>query len=151
MFFGIYIFNTVWIVETIPILHDEKIIFYRERDSKATTTFASWLVMGVPLGSLAAIFDLLFTIPIYTLSSMRPGLDHFLIFYVAFYLVVIVNLYIMHLVAAITPSPIIHTILFPGLIVPLQVDKPTKPTAVLVYLYDILDIIANDSTIDVLI
>ncbi len=123
LFAGVYIFNTVWIVETIPSLHEEKLIFYRERDSKATTTFASWVTIGVQLAALAALFDLLLIIPIYFLSELRLGAGYFVIFYLAVYLNMLANLYIMHLVAALTPNPMIHTIFFPGLIVPLQVQN----------------------------
>ena len=126
LFAAVYIFNTVWIVETIPSLHEEKLIFYRERDSKATTTLASWLTIGVQLACLAALFDLLFIIPIYFISGLRAGSNYFVIFYLAVYLNMLANLYIMHFVAGITPNPMIHTIIFPGIIVPLQVMTCTN-------------------------
>jgi hypothetical protein len=123
LFVACYIMNTVWLVEIIPTLHEDKVMFYRERDASATSTMASWITQGLCTAACALIFDFLFCIPVYALSRLNRSVENFFFFFAVVYALMLANLYVQQLIAAVTPSPMIHTIFFPGLIVPLQVGK----------------------------
>lgn len=120
LFVACYIMNTVWLVEIIPTLHEDKVMFYRERDASATSTTASWITQGLPTAACALVFDMIFCVPVYAISRLNRSVESFLFFFVVVYVLMLANLYIQQLIAAVTPSPMIHTIFFPGLIVPLQ-------------------------------
>ena len=58
----IYIIVNLWMVEVVPIMQEDKVIFYRERDANATSTFACWVVMGLPT-SIALSFVIFAILP----------------------------------------------------------------------------------------
>jgi hypothetical protein len=121
LFLASYIANTVWLVELIPALHEDKVLFYRECDAQATSVVASWLSMGLVTAAATFVFDLLHCLPIYLLSGLFLSVRHFVIYLMAVYLLVVANMCLDHLIAAFSPSSIIHILLSPGLTVPLQV------------------------------
>ena len=41
-------------IEITPMIHEEKILFYREREVKAVTTFAKWTTAQIPVAALIA-------------------------------------------------------------------------------------------------
>jgi hypothetical protein len=112
----------VWVIEIVPGLHEEKIIFYRERSAHATTTVATWLSMGLPMFFMSAIICLAYTLPAYYLSALRPGLGHYLIYFLVLYLGMVVHILLQYLTAGLTPNPMIHTLIFPGLAIPFEVS-----------------------------
>jgi hypothetical protein len=126
-FFASFVVTCVWVIEIVPGLHEEKVIFYRERAALATTTFATWFSMGLPMLFMSLIICVAFTLPAYFLSGLRTGVTHYLVYFSVLYLGVIVHILMQYLTAGITPNPMIHTLIFPGLIIPFEVDPPSIP------------------------
>jgi hypothetical protein len=120
-FFACFVATIVWLIEIVPGIHEEKLIFYRERAAKATTTFASWIAMGLPMIAISSFICLLFSIPAALIGGLQSDIEHFLKFFLIIYLGVIIHIAIQYLCAAISPSPMIHTLLFPGIIFPFEV------------------------------
>ncbi len=121
LFITSYICCNLWLIEIAPALHTEKIIYYRERHAKATTPFATWVSKEIPLAIASLIFTLCYCVPIYYISGLRSGFVHFLNFYFILYLSVISNLVLQNLIANCTPNTAIHTLLYPGLLIPVKV------------------------------
>lgn len=126
LFAGCYFMTTVWLVEIIPSLHEAKVMFYRERDASATSTMASWITQGLPTAACAIVFVMLFCVPVYTISGLNKSIGNFMFFFAVMYVLTIANLFVQQAIATITPSPMIHTIFFPGLVVPIQVFLDLK-------------------------
>ena len=120
-FFASFIATCVWVIEIVPGLHEEKIIFYRERAANATSTFASWVSMGLPTILMSFVISFAFAMPAYYLSGLRPDISHFVIYLLVVYLGVIIHIMIQYLCASLTPNPMIHTLIFPGLAIPFEV------------------------------
>jgi hypothetical protein len=110
----------VWVIEIVPGLHEEKIIFYRERAANATSTFSSWISIGLPTLFMSFIICAAFGLPAYYLSGLRPDLTHFVIYLSVLYLNVVIHIMIQYLCAALTPNAMIHTLIFPGLAIPYE-------------------------------
>ena len=121
LFFASYIATIVWLIEITPGIHDDRILFYRERASNATTNFASWVAMGLPMMGVSSVVCLLYCIPVYLLADLRSGWLHFGLFYIFLYIQVVAHVLLQYLIAALTPSPMIHTLFFPGVVVPFEV------------------------------
>lgn len=113
--------TSLWIIEFIPNVHDEKVMFYRERETNATNTFSTWLVMGLPVSIGLAISSALFGLPIIAMADLRSDAYHAFIFCFALFLGMWSNVYITQAVAFISGSPSVSVILYPGLTVSAQV------------------------------
>lgn len=120
-FFASFVATCVWVIEIVPGLHDERIIFYRERAANATTTFATWLSMGLIMSIMALFICVTFAIPAYFLSGFTLRASQFLVYLCILYLGVIIHLNIQYLCAGFTPNPMIHTLVFPGITIPFEV------------------------------
>ncbi len=120
LFLIIFIATNTWMIEICPSLQDDKLLFFRERDANATSTFATWVVMGIPQTIAIAFVVLALCIPVYFMANLRTGTGHFMIFYAATYLTLIVNLFLGHFVAAITPNTMVNVIIFPGMTLTIQ-------------------------------
>lgn len=79
--------------------------------------------MGVPMIFVSAIVSMLFSIPVYLLAGLRSGWEHFWIFYMFLFLLMVTHVLLQYLVASVTPSPMIHTLLFPGAVIPFEVRQ----------------------------
>jgi ABC-type multidrug transport system ATPase subunit len=111
-FFASFIATCVWVIEIVPGLHEEKIIFYRERAANATSTFASWVSMGLPTILMSFVICVAFSLPAYYLSGLRPDISHFVIYLLILYLGVVIHITMQYLCAAMTPNAMIHTLIF---------------------------------------
>lgn len=120
-FFASFVATCVWVIEIVPGIHEEKLIFYRERASYATTTFATWLAMGLPIMLISFVICLVYSIPACFIADLRSSPKNYFIFLFTLYLGVIIHISFQYLTAGLTPNPMIHTLIFPGLIIPFEV------------------------------
>jgi hypothetical protein len=111
-----------------PTLHEEKLIFYREREANATSTFATWVVMGLPTMIAQYHVVLLFLLPVHYMVQLRSGTSHFLILYAATYFCMVSNLFLGHFIAAITSDTMINVVIYPGTTLTLQVANSKYTT-----------------------
>ena len=107
-------------VEIVPILQENKVIFYRERDANATSTFASWLVMSAPTACALAFVILALLVTVYEICDMRHGTKYFLQFYFVLYLQLIANLHLGVFVSTFTPNTMVNVLIFPSLTLTIQ-------------------------------
>ena len=119
-YFMSYFLTNLWLLEVIPGLHEDKMIFFRERNGGATTTFASCMTMSVPILALSFLVCATYLVPALALMGSFRSLRSFAQYFGILYLGTVVNIFINQLAAAITPSPMIHTLIFPGMVVPIQ-------------------------------
>jgi hypothetical protein len=133
LFFVSYAATNIWLIEIAPGLHEEKLLFYRERHAKATSNLASWIAMGFPLVLSALFFTLVFSIPVYCISGLRTGSRNFFSFFFAMYLGMISNLCLQYLLAMSTPNSAVHSLFFPGLLVPIKVSLLIYTLLLLLY------------------
>lgn len=122
LFFASYIATVVWLIEITPGVHEDRLIFYRERSANATSNFASWIAMGLPMIAVSSVVCVFYCVPVYWLAGLRGGVHHFLVFYLGIYVLMIFHVLLQYFVAALTPSPMIHTLLFPGVTIPFEVS-----------------------------
>jgi hypothetical protein len=133
LFFSCFIACIVWLIEITPGIHEDRLIFYRERAANATSNFASWVAMGIPMIAVSSVVCMIFCIPVYLLADLRSGWEHFWIFYLFLFLLMVTHVLLQYLVASVTPSPMIHTLLFPGVAVPFEVrQSPPSPSIYLI-------------------
>jgi hypothetical protein len=102
------------------LLHQEKLLFYREREVGAVNTFAQWFVMGISYMVCQSVGIVFFVAPMYYLSSMRPATQYFFKFYFAVVAQMCANIYLVQGLAYVTPNAIITAVIFPGAIGALQ-------------------------------
>ena len=122
-FFASFIATCIWVIEIVPGIHEEKLIFYRERAAKATTTFTSWISMGLPMILMSFIICVVYSVPAYLLAGLRGDITHFLIYLLTLYLGIVIHILLQYLTAGISPNQMIHTLIFPGLIIPIEVKE----------------------------
>lgn len=122
LFLTVYLLTSLWLTEFIPTFHLEKIIFYRERESNAVTTFTSWFIFGLLHLLLLYIAIILLTLPIYYLADLNDETQyyHYFIFSLTVYLGSITNLYLNHILVYFTPNHMIHILIFPGVSLAVQ-------------------------------
>ena len=80
-----------------------------------------WVVLGLPTAIAQSYVVLLFLLPIQYMVQLRTGTKHFLILYASTYLCMLSNLYLGHIVAALTSDTMINVVIFPGTTSTLQV------------------------------
>ena len=142
LFLTVYLLTSMWMTEFVPTFHLEKVIFYRERESNATTTFSSWMTFGLLHLPLLYIAVVILTLPVYLLADLNDGkesadegnteegeeetgddgtlLSHYLIFSTTVYLGLIANLFLCHLLVYFTPNHMIHILIHPGVSLAIQ-------------------------------
>lgn len=116
----VYITSNLWMVEIVPILQEDKVIFYRERDANATSTFASWVVMSFPTSMALAFVVLAILVPVYIISDLRHGTKYFLQFYFVCYIQLLANLQLGVFVSTFTPNTMVNVLIFPSLTLTIQ-------------------------------
>jgi hypothetical protein len=97
------------------------VIFNRELSSRATNKITFWAMQGMPYALVAFVSTLFFIIPVYLLAGLRNSVLNFFYYYFALVLSLNANIYLCQLTAAVTPSPMLHCIIFPGLSLLVQV------------------------------
>ena len=117
--------------EIVPLLHEEKVLFYREREVKAVSTRAQWVTTGIHMQLVLCYTILVYLIPMYYLAGLRPGAVYFFTFYFSFVLSMISGLYLGQLVAYISPNPVITAVIFPATTLALQVELSENIVSVL--------------------
>jgi ABC-type multidrug transport system permease subunit len=149
LFLTVYLLSSIWMTEFIPSFYTDKVIFYREREVNAITTFTQWVCNGVLYIPLFLFSIFLLTAPIYYLADLRDANDegeydpdepngdplvdgdttkngsggflyHYMIFYVTVYLALITNLTFNFILIYIVPNHMMHLILFPGITLAIQ-------------------------------
>ena len=84
---ALFFFSLMFVImghqQTIPALQEERLIFYRERGSNAYGAFPYWFACWFLMIPTTCINVLLYSVLLYTLSGLRPGLKYFGIFYLA--------------------------------------------------------------------
>lgn len=77
--------------------------------------------MGIPMTLMAIIICIAFAAPAYFLGEFSSNPLQFSIYVLVVYLGVIAHLNIQYLCASFTPNPMIHTLVFPGILIPFEV------------------------------
>lgn len=115
-----YLFFCYIQVEVVPKLQSDKVIFYRERDANATSTFASWMVMSLPtsIGLFFVVLVLLLTV--YHICDLEVGAQPFLEFLAVLYLQLLANLQLGVFVSTFTPNTMVNVLIFPSLTLTIQ-------------------------------
>jgi hypothetical protein len=116
LFLQVYVVSSLWISELLPDIHMEKSILIRERESNATNSFISLLVMGAPVIVNLIISSICFSVPIYNLANLRGGFMHHCLFALILYVSVVGNLFMAYAVAFFTPSYRSSVTLYPGVV-----------------------------------
>jgi hypothetical protein len=135
LFLTVYLLTSLWITEFIPFFHQEKIISLREYESNAMNKFSTWCTYGVlyiPLLYLAINF---LSLPIYLMADLHgntlsftdpngtlpsPFSTHYQIFTLTIFLGFLANLSMNYLLLYLTPNPMIHILIFPGISLAVQ-------------------------------
>jgi hypothetical protein len=115
-----YLMTNVWLLEVVSDLHAEKVLFRRELSARATSPLAAAATAGAPVLLLSALVVLVFLVPALSFQNPESGLANFWQSYLLLYLAVVCNLFLNQLVGILTPSAMLHSIVFPGLVVPCQ-------------------------------
>lgn len=117
LFLQVYVVSSLWISELLPDMHIEKAILLQERESQATNTLVSLLVMGAPVMLMLVVSSFCFSVPIYYLANLRTdGLVHFFWFVLALYVSVVANLFMAYAVAFFSKSYSSSVTLYPGVV-----------------------------------
>ena len=113
LFFFSLLFAVVGHQQCIPGLQEDRLMFYRERGSKAYGALSYWVscwILQIPL----AIFNILvFSMILYTCSGLRPGGGYFFYFYFMTLMCSFNGLFICQLLSAISSSTPAALQLFP--------------------------------------
>ena len=115
-----FIAVNLWMVELVPKLQDDKVIFYREREANATSTFASWIVMGLPTSFALFFITLVLLLTVYNITDMKEGMSYFAEFFFALYIQLIANLQLGVFVSTFTPNTMVNVLIFPSLTLTIQ-------------------------------
>jgi hypothetical protein len=116
LFLQVYVVSSLWIAELLPDMHHEKAMLIQERESNATNSFISWLVMGTPITINLIISSICFSVPIYYLTNLRTGWTHIFCFTFTLYLATLGNLYMAYAVAYFTQSYRSSVTIYPGVV-----------------------------------
>ena len=95
-------------------------MFYRERDANATSTFASWLVVGIASEIALIVIVFVMCLTCYWMTNLRHGAKHFLIFYGSSYLCLLANLHLGRFTSTLTPNTMVNVLIFPPLTMTIQ-------------------------------
>jgi ATP-binding cassette, subfamily G (WHITE), member 2, SNQ2 len=115
LFLTTFLLASMTVTETIPNLHEEKVMFYRERETNATTTFATWVVLGFPYVIIFFFSSFCFVLPLYILSNLRGGLYHFFVYWMVTYMAIVANLCLSQIVGFMTETVMTNILIFPGI------------------------------------
>lgn len=107
-------------VELVPTMQDDKVIFYRERDANATSTFSSWLVVGIAAELSLVVIVFVMTLTVYWMTNLRYGSHHFAVFYISSYLTLLANLHLGRFISTLTPNTMVNVLIFPPLTMTIQ-------------------------------
>lgn len=114
-FFGL-LFVIIGHQQTIPQLQEDRLVFYRERGSKAygalSYWFSSWFLQ-VPLVFLNV---LIFSIIVYNMVGLRSGAGYFFYYYMTLVLSSLNGLFICQMLAAISSSTQAALQFFPAML-----------------------------------
>jgi len=100
--------------QSIPIVFDERLLFYRERAAKIYGDFSYFITGGVAIFPLNMIYILLYVSALYFLTGFRRDFEHFLFFYIVTAMTSACGLFYCQLLAALCPSQQAAITLFPA-------------------------------------
>jgi ABC-type multidrug transport system permease subunit len=104
LFFFSSVFLLVGHQSTIPSLHQLRLVFYRERGSRAYGSFAYWLSNWIFEVPLIAINVTTFGVLLHILSGLRDTSQAWAIYLVVLFINSLIGLFVCHFVAAIASS-----------------------------------------------
>lgn len=116
LFLQVYVVSSLWISELLPDIHIEKSILLQERESSASNSLTSLLVMGFPVTVNLVISSLCFSVPIYYMTNLRNDAIHFTLFVVILYLATLGNFFMAYAVAFSTKSHLSSVTIYPGVV-----------------------------------
>lgn len=114
---SIFFFGLMFVImghqQSIPQLLEDRLLFYRERGSKAYGAISYWVsqwILNVPLTLLNV---LVFSMIIYLCCGLRPGGGYFFFYYLIMLLASCNGLFLCQMIAALSPSVSAALQLFP--------------------------------------
>eukprot|EP00457_Paulinella_chromatophora_P000510 gb/GEZN01000510.1/.p1 GENE.gb/GEZN01000510.1/~~gb/GEZN01000510.1/.p1 ORF type:complete len:1304 (-),score=191.80 gb/GEZN01000510.1/:351-4007(-) len=100
----------------IPVLSDERVVYYRERASRTYDVVPySWALTITELPYLL-ISSFLFSVILYKLVGLRPGIDGFLFYWLVYFLYTVLQVFFGQLLAVAMPTAKIAAAMGAGLI-----------------------------------
>jgi len=116
VFFFALMFAVIGHQQSIPVLQEDRLMFYRERGSKAYGALSYWVSSWILQIPLAVLNILLFSMILYTLAGLRSGGGYFFYFYYIMLMCSLNGLFVCQLLAAISSSTQAALQLFPALL-----------------------------------
>lgn len=104
LFFFSSVFLLVGHQSTIPSLHQLRLVFYRERGSRAYGSFAYWLSNWVFEVPMIAVNVFAFGVILHVLSGLRNTSTAWCIYLIVLFINSLIGLFVCHFVAAIASS-----------------------------------------------
>ena len=115
-----YFCMSVSIVDLFEGIHQRKDTFLRESSSNATSYLSYWLADSGPIQTLNIVASLIFCIPVYKMSGLKPNSKSFFYFYLLVLGCIYSNLGLAYLLSTITRSYQSSVRLFNGILMPIQ-------------------------------
>lgn len=115
-----YFCMSVSIVDLFEGIHQRKDTFLRESSSNATSYLSYWLADSGPQQILNIVASLIFCIPVYKLSGLKPNEKSFFYFYLLVLGCIYSNLGLAYLLSTLTRSYQSSVRLFNGVLMPIQ-------------------------------
>ena len=107
-------FVTMGQQQNIPIIFEERLLFYRERGAKIYGNFSYWLTGGVSVTPLTIIWVAIFVGILYFMTGFRTEWDAFLFFYLISAMTSLCGLFYCQMLAVLSPSQQSAITLFPA-------------------------------------
>ena len=117
---SIFFFGLMFVIighqQSIPQLLEDRLIFYRERGSKAYGALSYWFSQWILQLPLTFLNVLIFSMIIYLLVGLRPGGGYFFFYYIVMVLASLNGLFVCQLIASVSPSVSAALQIFPALL-----------------------------------
>ncbi|GMI10474.1 hypothetical protein TrLO_g8347 [Triparma laevis f. longispina] len=107
-------FVTMGQQQNIPIIFDERLLFYRERGAKVYGNFSYWLTGGVSVTPLTLGWVAIFCAILYPLSGFRKDWESAIFFYIIAALTSLCGLFYCQMLAVLSPTQQSAITLFPA-------------------------------------
>lgn len=113
LFFFSLMFVIIGHQQSIPLLQEDRLIFYRERGAKAYGAFPYWISCWFLLIPLTIVNVFIFSLLEYNLTNMQPSVTEFFVFYYVLLFSSLTGMFTCQMISALAPSTQAALSLFP--------------------------------------
>jgi ABC-type multidrug transport system ATPase subunit len=104
LLFFVLLFMVLGHQQSMPIIFEERLLFYRERGAKAVCTTAYWIASTVMMVPLTLINTLVYAAILYSMTGLNDGDGCFGYFYFIVFTTSLCGFFLCQFIAAATPS-----------------------------------------------